>query len=245
MSDLPRLYTDLAKWWPLLSAPEDYAEEAEIFREVLERAAQFPVSTVLELGSGGGNNASHLKARFKMTLVDRSPGMLKVSRRLNPECEHHLGDMRTLRLGTKFDAVFVHDAVVYLTTLEELRSAVRTAFEHCQPGGAALFVPDHVRETFQKGTSHGGHDGDGRGMRYLEWTRDPEPGGTTYVTDFAYLLHEEPTGTSVLYDRHLCGLFSRDEWLRTISEAGFESRYEEAVLTGGEVLHLLIGVFTV
>ena len=82
-------------------------------------------------------------------------------------------------------------------------------------------------------------------MRYLEWTRDPEPGGTTYVTDFAYLLHEEPTGTSVLYDRHLCGLFSRDEWLRTISEAGFEARYEGAVLTGGEVLSMFIGVFTV
>ena len=137
MSDLPRLYTDLAKWWPLLSAPEDYAEEAEIFREVLERAAQFPVSTVLELGSGGGNNASHLKAHFKMTLVDRSPGMLKVSRRLNPECEHHLGDMRTLRLGTKFDAVFVHDAVVYLTTLEELRSAVRTSSGLAIPSPAA------------------------------------------------------------------------------------------------------------
>jgi len=49
----------------------------------------------------------------------------------------------------------------------------------------------------------------------------------------------------VLYDRHLCGLFSRDEWLRTINEAGFEAQYEEAVLIGGEVLSMFIGVFAV
>ncbi len=245
MTDLPRLYGELAEWWPLLSAPEEYAEEAEVYRSVLTSAAQVPPATVLELGSGGGNNASHLKTHFRLTLVDRSPGMLEVSSQLNPDCEHHLGDMRTVRLGREFDAVFVHDAVDYLTTIEDLRAAMRTAFEHCRPGGATLFVPDHLRETFRSGTSHGGHDGEGRGMRYLEWTRDPDPGGTTYVTDFAYLLHEDGSGTSVLYDRHLCGLFSRDEWLRTLRDVGFESRYEEATLTGGEILRMFVGVIAV
>lgn len=245
MNDLPRLYGDLAKWWPLLSAPGDYTEEAEAYRGALTAAAQFPVATVLELGSGGGNNASHLKAHFRMTLVDRSPGMLKVSRRLNPECEHHLGDMRTLRLGTEFDAVFVHDAVAYLTTLDELRATMRTAYEHCRPGAAALFVPDHLKDTFQSTTSHGGHDEDGRGMRYLEWTRQSGPDGTTYVTDFAYLLLDETAGTSVLYDRHLFGLFSRDEWLRTLSEVGFEAGYQETVLSDGEILRMFVGTYRV
>lgn len=245
MTDLPRLYEDLAEWFPLLTAPADYAEEAEVYRSLLSGSAQFPVATVLELGSGGGNNASHLKAHFAMTLVDRSSGMLKVSRRLNPECEHHLADMRTVRLGQLFDAVFVHDAVSYLTTEDDLRAAVRTAFEHCRPGGVALFVPDHLKETFRPGTSHGGHDGDGRAMRYLEWTRDPGPDGTTYVTDFAYLLHEDGVGSSVLYDRHLCGLFSRDQWLRLLREAGFDPRYEEAVLSDGETLRVLVGVYAV
>src|SRR5947199_313515 len=79
-----------------------------------------PVHEVLELGSGGGHNAVHLKARFTMTLVDLSAGMLDMSRRLNPECEHHQGDMRTVRLGRTFDAVFVHDAVDYMLTEDDL-----------------------------------------------------------------------------------------------------------------------------
>jgi trans-aconitate methyltransferase len=74
------------------------------------------VREVLELGSGGGNNASHMKRAFAMILVEPSDGMREISRRLNPECEHRSGDMRTVRLDRTFDAVFVHDAIMYMTT---------------------------------------------------------------------------------------------------------------------------------
>ncbi|MEX2203615.1 MAG: class I SAM-dependent methyltransferase [Actinomycetota bacterium] len=114
--DLPRPYGELAEWWPLLSAPEEYADEAEEYRALIEAGARIPVQAVLELGSGGGNNASHLKTRFDLTLVDRSPAMLEVSRRLNPECEHVESDMRSVRLDRAFDAVFVHDAIAYITS---------------------------------------------------------------------------------------------------------------------------------
>ena len=71
----PRLYSELADWWPLLSAPEEYAEEAAFHRQVLVSACSCPPETLLELGSGGGNNASHLKRHFRLTLVDRAPGL--------------------------------------------------------------------------------------------------------------------------------------------------------------------------
>jgi hypothetical protein len=48
----------------------------------------------LELGCGGGNNASFLKQHFQMTLTEVSPRMLDQSRHLNQECEHVTGDMR-------------------------------------------------------------------------------------------------------------------------------------------------------
>ena len=220
----PRLYSDLASWFHLLTAPEDYAEEAEFYRQALIAACLRPPQTLLELGSGGGNNASHLKAHFTLTLVDLSPGMLATSRSLNPECEHLPGDMRTVRLGRLFDAVFIHDAIMYLTSEADLRAAFETAFVHCRPGGAALFAPDHVRETFQPATDHGGHDGERRGMRYLEWTRDPDPDDTTYLVDFAYLLKDENGTLHCEYDRHILGLFPRQTWLRLLAETGFQPR---------------------
>ncbi len=144
-----RFYGELARWWPLISSPDDYAEEAAYAATVLATARR-DVRGVLELGSGGGNNASHLKTRFAMTLVDLSEEMLDISRRLNPECEHYRGDMRTIRLGRDFDAVFVHDAVSYMVTETDLRLAIETAFVHCRPGGIAVFMPDETTEIFAR-----------------------------------------------------------------------------------------------
>ena len=217
-----KLYSDLASWWPIFSRPEDYAEEAAYARQTLMNHSQLSLKTLLELGCGGGNNASHLKAHFAMTLVDLSEQMLAVSRALNPECEHIQGDMRTVRLNRLFDAVFIHDAIMYMTSEADLQRAFETAFVHCRPGGVALFEPDFVRERFQSHTHHGGHDGATRGVRYLEWVYDPDPMDTTYVADFAYMLREGKDTVHVEYDRHICGLFSRNDWLRLLKEVGFQ-----------------------
>jgi SAM-dependent methyltransferase len=222
-ADAPKLYGDLASWWPLMSSPDDYEEEGAFYQNALIAACARPSRTLLELGSGGGNNALHMKGRFdEVVLVDVSPGMLEVSRRLNPECEHVQGDMRTVRLDRRFDCVFVHDAVCYMATEADLRRAMETAWEHCAPGGAALFAPDHLRENFAPSTDHGGHDGDGRAMRYLEWTWDPDPADTTCTVDYTYVLREADGSVRVEHDRHVEGLFSRADWLRLLAEVGFE-----------------------
>ncbi len=220
----PRLYGELADWFHLLTAPADYAQEAGLYGRLLTDAADEPPRTVLELGSGGGNNASHLKARFELTLVDRSPEMLELSRSLNPECRHVQGDMRDVRLGERFDAVFVHDAIAYVTTEDDLAATVATARAHLGHGGVALFVPDYVKERFEPHVGAGGHDGPGRALRYLEWAWDPDPDDTTHVSDFAYLLRDETGHVRCAHDRHVCGLFPRATWLAQLERGGFEAR---------------------
>ena len=217
----PRLYTDLAPWFHVLTAPEEYSETATYAASVIEETAAIPVTTVLELGSGGGNTASHLKARFDMTLTDLAPAMLELSSTINPECEHLQGDMRTLTLGRVFDAVFIYDAVMYLTSEDDLRATIATAYEHCRPGGVVFVVPDHVRETFAPYTNQGGHDAPDRSLRYLEWATDPDPEDTTYEVDFVYLLRND-SGLRVEHDRHLYGLFPEATWLRVLRDVGFQ-----------------------
>ena len=214
----PRMYEEFAAWFHLLTAPHEYAEEAALYAELLDGAGE--VHTVLELGSGGGNNASHLRSRFRMTLTDRSPAMLELSRTINPDCEHLVADLRTLRLDTRFDAVFLHDAVSYLCTEDDLVAGLRTAAHHLRPGGVVLVCPDDLRETFTPGTAHGGHDEGARGLRYLEWTWDPDPTDTTYVADYAFLLRDGDH-IEVAHDRHVLGLFARERWLACFDRAGF------------------------
>lgn len=220
----PRLYRDLAEWYPLLTPVEDYPEEAAFYRRLFETHAARPPRTFLDLGCGAGHVAFHLKAALEATLVDLSPSMLALSRRLNPDCEHVEGDMRSVRLGRLFDAVLLHDAVSHMTTRGDVAAAVAAAFAHTAPGGVALFQPDCVAETFAEGTDTGGSDGAGRGLRYLEWRFRPEPEAERFVVEMAYLMREAGGEVRVAHDRLEMGLFPREFWLETIAAAGFEAR---------------------
>jgi SAM-dependent methyltransferase len=219
----PRLYNDLAAWWPLFSPPSEYVEEAADLLPVLLTATESPHS-LLELGSGGGSLANHLKSCFLLTLTDRSPAMLEVSRAVNPECEHIIGDMRSLALGREFDLVLIHDAIMYATDATSLRATLRTAYRHCRRGGAVVILPDCVKETFEPTTSSGGDDAaDGRGPRYLEWTWDPDPNDNTFDVAYAFLLRERDGSLHVDIDRHRCGLFARADWFNWLREVGFSA----------------------
>jgi SAM-dependent methyltransferase len=215
------MYSDLAPWFHLLTHPSDYEDEAAFVSRVVDDVGDGESRTLLELGSGGGNNASHLKARFECTLTDISPEMLALSTTLNPECEHLEGDMRTLRLGRTFDVVFIHDAISYLTTENDLRAALETAAFHVRPAGLVILTPDATTEIFKPQTDHGGHDGeDGRSLRYLEWTHPAA--GSTYDVDYLIIARGPGEDLQVVHDRHTLGLFPRATWERLIADVGLE-----------------------
>ncbi len=229
------LYYDIAEWWPVISPPSEYAEEAALYVEMIRAQARRQVREVLELGSGGGNNASHMKHSFAMTLVEPAEGMREISRKLNPECTHLPGDMRHVRLGRTFDAVFVHDAVMYMTTEDDLHAALQTVAAHLAPGGVALVAPDATKETFSESTEHGGAEDEiGRRARYLEWTLPPEPGETTYTVHYVFLLREPDGRMRVAHDVHLEGLFSRATWLSLFDEAGLAATLVPRTIEGEE-----------
>lgn len=219
-----KMYSDLAPWWALLSPPSHYVEEAADLLPTLKGAPDSTPRTLLELGCGGGSLAWHLKRHLQLTLSDVSPQMLEVSRRVNPECEHVLGDMRTLDLEREFDLVFVHDAIMYAVDEPSVRATLATATSHCRQGGGVVIVPDCVRETFEPAASVHGEDApDGRGLRFLEWTWDPNQEDTTFDVAYAFLMREADGTTRVEGDRHLEGLFPRAAWLQWLRDEGFDA----------------------
>lgn len=216
-----RLYGDLAGLMGLISPPEEYAEEAGRWREVLRARLGEGRHEILELGVGGGHNLSHLSAEFEATAVDISPAMLDACRRLNPGVTLHLGDMRDVRLGRTFAAVLIHDAISYMLTEADLAAAFATAAAHLRAGGVLIVSPDRFRETFRAPeATHAVHrHGDGV-VTYFEYTFDPDPADTTVETLMVYLI-EEAGRLRVEHDRHVTGLFPRATWVGLLGEAGF------------------------
>ncbi len=218
---MSKLYNDLAaEWYPLLTPLSEYREEADLYHRIFNDTA-VPIQTMLELGSGAGHNAYYLKQWYTMTLTDLSDQMLSISRKLNPACVHHQGDMRSLRLAHTFDAVFIHDAIMYMTSLEDLQKVLETAFVHLKPGGVVLVTPDFVRETFRENTDQGGEDGETRSLRYLEWMSDPDPTDNTVTVDYIYALKVPDGHITTEQDRFLEGLFSTSQWLELLRLVGF------------------------
>lgn len=217
-----RVYTDLADWWPLISPPREYAKEAKRLAGVFG-SAPIPVREVLDLGSGGGHVAVHLKHELALTLVDLSEQMLAVSRELNPDCVHVQGDMRTVRLGRQFDGVLVHDAVDYMTTQADLRQVIATAFAHCRPRGIAVFVPDHTAETFRASDGRGGgSDASGRQASFTQHDWDPDPADDWIQAEYEFVLRDTDGTVQVVHEIHHLGAFSEKTWLSLLAEAGFE-----------------------
>jgi SAM-dependent methyltransferase len=217
-----RFYGELASWWPLISPVTDYAEEAAFVRRLLEDHVP-AVHDVLELGSGGGHNAFFLKEGFQLTLTDLSAAMVAQSQTLNPDCMHLVGDMRTLRLERVFDAVFIHDAIGYMTSEADLLAALTTAFEHLRPGGVALVLPDATAEIFEPSEDVGGSDAPDRSVRFLEWTFDPDATDDWVQTEYVFALRRGDEGVRVVHETHRTGLFDRAAWLRLLRQAGFEA----------------------
>ena len=216
------LYDELVPFYHLLDPLEDHEEEATVLATTLLAAAP-EARTLLELGAGAGHGAHFIKRHFaQVTLTDLSEPMLARSKTLNPECAHHPGDMRTLRLAERFDAVLIHDAICYLTTQEDLLATMRTAFAHLRPGGVALIIPDCTKESFTEGhEDFEGDDGE-RSLRAIEWSYDPDPDDDTHLTDFAFLLRCGNGEARAVHDRHVHGLFSESIWLQMGAQAGFE-----------------------
>ena len=217
-----RLYRDLADWWPLISPKEEYTAEARYLAAVLA-AAGTGIHQVLDLGSGGGHMAVHLRDDFQVTMVDISAEMLAVSERLNPGSEHIQGDMRSVRLARSFDAVLVHDAIDYITTGRDLRQVIDTAYAHCRPGGLALFVPDYVKDTFREiaGSGGGGDDGSGRHASFREWTWDPDPADDWVQAEYEFTLGAVDGTEQIIREKHRLGAFSAATWHALLAAAGF------------------------
>lgn len=233
------IYSEFTDWYHLLDPVADHAREAGVYRAHLERALS-EAKTLLELGAGAGNNALHWKHRFTCTLTDVSAQMLELSRRQNPECEHLVGDMCTLRLGRTFDVVLAHDAVMYLTSEAQLAAAAQTAFLHTRRGGVTLFLPDMVKETFTDETSLYEADDGTKSLRTLEWSWDPDPADDQCMTEYVFVMREHGQVRTV-HDRHLQGLFTRAQWVRALSSAGFEVEASEHEVDDDTVVPFFLG----
>jgi len=146
--------------------------------------------------------------------------------------------MRTVRLGRKFKAVLIHDAISYMQTEADLRAAFATAAAHLEPGGVFITAPDHFRETFRDPHVDASTRSDGKTeLTFIEFTCDPDPTDTTVETIMFFLIRTV-NGLRIELDRHITSLFPRQNWLDLMEQTGFQ--VEQRPGGQGDAPHALV-----
>ncbi|MBA7523883.1 hypothetical protein ES705_16017 [subsurface metagenome] len=242
-NDERRLYGDLAWTWPIISPVEDYIEETEFFSKLIREHSTIEVKTLLHLGCGGGHNDYTFKKHFKATSVDISEDMLSLAKKLNPEVDYKYGDMRTIRLEERFDAITILDSIGYMKTKEDLQRTSITAYKHLKPGGVFLTIVEQIAgQIKQNNTTHSTHSQGDTEITFIENYYDPDPTDTSCEATFIYLIRVGGK-LKVRTDRHLCGIFKLETWLELLKATGFKVKQEKfthSPFTEGESCPMLI-----
>jgi SAM-dependent methyltransferase len=134
-------------YYDLLYRDKDYAAEASYITRTL-RAADQDARKLLEFGSGTGRHGRLLAQQgFDVFGVDRSGAMVRSARSMSIssmqsggsfDCKQ--GDIRTVEMGSVFDAVLsLFHVVSYQTSNVDVLQTFTNAAHHLRPRGVFLF----------------------------------------------------------------------------------------------------------
>ena len=226
-----KLYSTLASYYSILNPSGIYDAEVWHYLSVIQERTD-SLRRILELGSGVGAMAESFPSNFDVTLVDISEKMLNESRLRNPQKEHVCCDIRHISMShikEKVDAILLHDAVMYLTTEEDLYQTFVSTKNCLREGGVFFIVPDVYLEDFEEHFLAGGEDGfiDSTpvSVRLTEWHwRSSEQINQVFV-EFSMLVRHGEQAVQNIHETHTLGLFSREQYAHNLQKAGF-SRIE-------------------
>ncbi|TAN45972.1 MAG: class I SAM-dependent methyltransferase [Nitrospirae bacterium] len=137
------VFNKYALYYDLLYKDKDYAGEAVYVHNLIQQRCS-GARSILNIGCGSGrHDREFVKLGYKVTGVDFSDDMLAAARQGSSECdalEYHNGDIRTVRLGEKYDVVVsLFHAIGYQVTNNDLKAAFTTAHSHLNSGGIFIF----------------------------------------------------------------------------------------------------------
>ena len=222
-------YSQAAEFYDLLYAGEkDYQSEAALLVELIHESTPNATS-LLDVGCGTGAHArSLIDAGFDVDGVDLEPAFVEIARAKCPEGSFHVGDMRTLDLPDRYDAVLcLFSAIGYVRDEAGLSATIERLGGHLKPDGVLIVDP-----WFEPGQLTDGWIStlvaEGDGVTVCRMARTVIQDAVSRL-EFEYLI-----GTAEGIERrsevHELGLFTQDQTESAFAAAGLSVERKEKVL---------------
>jgi SAM-dependent methyltransferase len=231
------MFSESAAWYDRFYGTKDYAREAQLISALIRRH-QPRARTLLDVACGTGRHLEHLRREFDCQGLDLDAGLLKVAAERLPGTRLTTADMTDFALGRRFDAVTcLFSSIGYLATVERLRTAVATMAGHLEPGGVLVVEPWILPEAWIEGRAPDVEvveDGERRLVRVIATSRQD----TTSVLRIHYAVAAAGE-IQTADERHQLRLFTHEEYVAALVDAGLDTAWDPEGLTGRG---LLVGV---
>ncbi len=209
---------------------KDYGREAaEVVARIRRHRPQ--ARSILDVACGTGLHvAAFAQQGFEVEGVELSTAMISAAGKRVPGVPLHQADMRTFRLDRRFDAVVcLFSSIGYMTTPDDLATAVATMGDHLLDGGVLVVEPWFTPEEWHDRTlfAESAKTDDVAVARVSRSWRD----GDESLIEMHYVLatHDRTWEFSEI---HRMGLFTTDQQLDVYRAAALSVEHEEPGLTG-------------
>jgi SAM-dependent methyltransferase len=213
---------DLASAYELIyvvAAGKNYQREARDIAALI-RQRHPTADSLLDVACGTGLHLSHLRDSFAhVEGLELAEPMRRAAIARLDGIAVHAGDMRDFRLARTFSAVTcLFSAIGYTRSVAELHQTLDCLAAHLEPGGVLVLEPWFTPSQWITGPVDTGTAADGR--RHLTRMCVSHQVGTTSTLTMHYLLGETGTGIRHWTEEHTMTLFTDEQYLRAIRQAG-------------------------
>lgn len=209
---------------------KDYAAEAAEIEQLIQ--ARNPRATwLLDVACGTGAHLRHLQGRYEVVGLDLDPAMLARAASHLPGVRLVEGDMRSFRLGRRFDAVVcLFSSIGYMGSVEELEAAVGSMAAHLS-GGGVLVVDGwiHPEDWVDPGKVHA-VAAERDGLAAARVGRSRREGNKTYLE--LHHLVGTSDGIEHLVDHHEFMLFTDQEYQDAFRRFGLSVQRVDSPMSG-------------
>jgi len=216
---------------------KDYEKETSIVVELLESMGLDTGARLLEVACGTGNYLQYLSQHYDVSGLDVSPSMVSAAKAKNPGLAIIEADMISFELDKPVQAILcLFSSIGYIYPDQRLREVAANFHSNLEPAGSIIIEP-----WLQPSVGKAGHCSqqvyESDDMKLCRAATHVVEGRLS-TFDFNWLV-TTPDGCEHFVERHQLWMYTKEELLRTFSDAGFEVEWRQDGIMPGR--GLLVG----
>jgi ubiquinone/menaquinone biosynthesis C-methylase UbiE len=218
------LYRELAKYYDMIYQWKDYKRESGKIKKLISKLQKSSGNDLLEVGYGTGKHLKFFENDFSCTGIDLSKEMLAVARKNTKNSVLKQANMVNFDIDKKFDIILcLFSSIGYVRSYENLRKTINNFSKHLKTGGVLIIEPWFGKSEYRAGRPFmTTYDEDNIKIARLNVSK-VENGAS--VLEFHYLVAEKNKSVEHFVDKHVLGLFERNETINVMKAAGLDGKF--------------------